>query len=112
MRDNTKIGSKPQLENYMLRGISMVRIPYDITEISPGVYSWREISVKYVNFNYGGLVNALIELYYNQSEMTAVVNNYLLDQDDENAKSEFAEMQKCRKQAKDFAKWILETYVK
>lgn len=112
MRDNTKIGSKPQLENYMLRGISMVRIPYDITEISPGVYSWREISVKYVNFNYGGLVSALIEIDYSQAEMTAIINNYLLDQEDENIKAEFTEMQNCRKLAKETAKWILDTYTK
>ena len=111
MFDNTKIGEKPQLEYYSLCGIDMVRIPYDIFETSPGIYSWREISVKYLDFNYGGLVNALIELEYNQSEMTAIINNYLLDQEDDDVKAEFSKMQKYRKKSKEIAKWIISEYI-
>lgn len=112
MFDNIKNGEKPQLEYYSLHGVDMVRIPYDIFETSPGIYSWREISINYLDFNYGGLVNALIELEYNQSEMTAIINNYLLDQEDEDIKAEFVKMQECRKKAKKIAKKIIETYSK
>jgi hypothetical protein len=39
--------------------------------------------------------------------MTAIINNYLLGQDDVDAKSEFNEMQKYRKEAKLIAHEIL-----
>jgi hypothetical protein len=67
----------------------MIRIPYNIIEISPSVYSWREISIKYINFNYGNLVSALIGLQYSPAEMTATINNYLLDPKDKDVKTEF-----------------------
>lgn len=107
MYDNTKFGEKPMIQNYKAMGVDMVRVPYDLREISPGIYSWREISVKYNNFNYGGLVSALIGLHYTQSEMTAVINNYLLDPEDEATKAEFIAMQECRKEAKEIANRIL-----
>lgn len=107
MLDNIKYGENPQIEYFNLSGIDMVRIPYEITEISPSIFTWREISVKYINFNYGGLVDAIIELRYSPAEMTAIINNYLLDGDDENTKNEFVEMQNYRKYAKNTAKTIL-----
>lgn len=106
MHDNKKIGEKPQIEYYNNAGIDMVRIPYEITEISPSIYSWRELSVKFINFNYGGLVSAIIGLQYSPNEMTAIINNYLLDADDD-SKREFIEMQNYRKYAKQLAKEIL-----
>lgn len=107
MYDNRKFGEKPQIEYYKSANIDMVRVPYEIVEISPSIYSWREISIRYVNFNYKGLVSALIELQYSPAEMTAVVNNYLLDPEDEDVKREFAEMQACRKAAKAVARAIM-----
>ena len=107
MYDNRKFGEKPQIEYYKSANIDMVRVPYEIVEISPSIYSWREVSVRYTNFNYSGLVSALISMQYSPSDMTAVINNYLLDVDDENAKAEFAEMQEWRKYAKATAKSIL-----
>jgi hypothetical protein len=110
MNDNKKIGEKPQIEYYKAAGIDMVRIPYEITEVSPSIYSWRELSVKFINFNYGGLVSSLIGLKYSPAEMTAVVNNYLLDPEDEETKVEFAKMQDARKEAKAIAHWIMNEY--
>ena len=60
-----------------------------------------------INFNYGGLVAELVGINYSDSEMTAVINNYLLDPEDEEAKREFVEMQECRKKAKEIARKIL-----
>lgn len=110
MNDNKKFGEKPQIEYYKSAGVDMVRIPYNITEVSPGIYTWRELSVKYINFNYGGLVSSLIGLEYSPAEMTAVVNNYLLDSEDEETKVEFQKMQECRKNAKAIAHWIIDEY--
>lgn len=110
MNDNKKIGEKPQIEYYKAAGIDMVRIPYEITEVSPSIYSWRELSVKFINFNYGGLVSSLIGLKYSPAEMTAVVNNYLLDPEDEETKIEFTKMQDTRKEAKAIARWIMDEY--
>lgn len=110
MLDNVKTGEKPTIEYYKAGNIDMVRIPYNIIEISPSIYSWREISVKYINFNYGSLVSALIGLQYSPAEMTAIINNYLLDPEDSDAKTEFINMQNYRKDAKAIAKSIIEVY--
>lgn len=107
MIDNTRLGSMPKIEYYKAAGIDMVRIPYEIEEVSPGIFSWRELSVRYTNFNYGGLVSELVGLEYSDAQMTAIINNYLLDPEDEDAKKEFIEMQNLRKQAKVIAKKIV-----
>lgn len=107
MHDNKKFGEKPQIEYYKSGNVDMVRIPYEIIEISPSIYSWREISVKYINFNYKSLVSTLIGLQYSPADMTAVINNYLLEPDDVDAKNEFEAMQEYRKYAKTTAKYIL-----
>lgn len=109
MIDNTLFGNKPTIEIRVFNGVSFVDVPYDIEEVSPGVYSWRVITVKKNDFNYGGVVSALIGLEYSQSQMTAVINNYLLDPTDENYLNEFKAMQDCRKRAKIIAGQIFST---
>ena len=104
MIDNTQIGSKPNIEYFKLADVDMVKIPYEIEEVSPGVYTWREISVRRSNYNYGGIVSELIGLAYSDTKMIAIINNYLLDPTDEEAKTEFDEMQKWRQFAKDESK--------
>ena len=106
MFDNTKTGDKPTVTKYKAGHIDMVKVPYEVREISPGIFSWREISVRYFDYNYGGLVSAIISLKYSPDEMTAVINNYLLDADDESMAA-FKEMQEYRKYAKATAKTIL-----
>lgn len=112
MYDNKVIGENPQIEHYRVNNVDMVRIPYEITELAPGIYSWSTLTVNYMNFNYGGLVDALIGLKYSSAEMTAVINNYLLDPTDELIKKEFDEMQEYRKYAKTIARSIIENGVK
>lgn len=108
MIDNTLMGSKPNIEYYkMAGGQERVKVPYDIFEVSPGIFSWRELDMRATNFNYGGLVAEIVGISYSDSEMTAVINNYLLDPEDEDAKREFIEMQECRKKAKEIARQIL-----
>lgn len=109
MYDNKIIGENPHIEYYRVNNTDMVRIPYEITEIAPGLYSWSTLTVKYTSFNYGGIVDAIIGLKYSSSSMTAVINNYLLDPTDELIKKEFDEMQEYRKYAKNIARSIIET---
>lgn len=108
MIDNKMIGSKPEIQYYKAMGINMVRVPYDIIEVSPGVFTWREISVRFTEFNYGGLVNALISIKYPSDMMTAVINNYLLDPENVEAKTEFNVMQDYRKECKAIARTIID----
>lgn len=110
MYDNIKIGEKPQIEYYKVGGISMVKLPYETTEVSPGIFSWRELRVRFQNLNYGGIVSALIDLKYSPSEMTAIINNYLLDPEDNDIKDEFMNMQEYRMYAKDVAKEIIKEF--
>lgn len=107
MLNTSQIGSKPTIEHFNAKGISMVTIPYNIIEISPGVYTWNDLTIKNMDFNYGGIVDALISMKYSPSAMTAIINNYLLDTENEDAINEFIEMQNFRKEAKAIAKEII-----
>jgi hypothetical protein len=49
-------------------------------------------------------------MVYSDKEMFAIINNYLLDQDNEDTLKEFNEMQDVRKEAKLLAKQILADY--
>lgn len=108
MIDNKIIGSKPKIEYYKTNGVDMVRIPYEMVELRPGKFAWKELIVKFNNFNYGGIVNALIGIKYSSDAMTAIINNYLLDPNDVDAKSEFNTMQEYRKEAKAIAHSIID----
>ena len=107
MYDNRKLGEMPKIEYYKSGSTDMVRLPYEVVEVSPGIFSWRELSIRYFDLNYGGIVSALIGLKYSPSEMTAIINNYLLDAEDTDANAEFTEMQDYRKYVKTVAKQIL-----
>ena len=52
-------------------------------------------------------INAIITDRYPLDKMEAVINNYLLDPTDEDAKVAFNEMQEFRKSAKEFADSIV-----
>ena len=59
-------------------------------------------------FSYDKLVSDLIKLRYNNDQMQAIINNYLLDNEtNENAVEEFKTMQDWRKLSKTIAKDIL-----
>ena len=48
-------------------------------------------------------ISYIIESRYSSDEMTAIINNYLLDDGDEESLTEFKEMQAWRRHAKDIA---------
>ena len=53
------------------------------------------------------LIAHIIKGYYDDNKMTAIINNYLIDQEDPEHKSEFLRMQNVRKIAKETAKYIV-----
>jgi predicted CopG family antitoxin len=57
--------------------------------------------------SYGELVERLVRKRYSQSQVEAIINNYLDDSENEQYKSEFLEMQAYRKSCKAYAKTIL-----
>lgn len=65
---------------------------------------------KYKN-TYDSFVNAIIEKEYPSDKMQAIINNYLLDSKDKDAKKEFNEMQEYRAYAKEAAKECIK-YIK
>lgn len=80
-----------------------IRYEYD-------VYYYNNFSVVKTKYNYNDLVDLLIKMVYSDKEMFAIINNYLLDQDNEDSLKEFNEMQDVRKEAKLLAKQILTDY--
>lgn len=60
--------------------------------------------------SYGELVERLVRKRYSQSQVEAIINNYLDDSENEQHKAEFLEMQAYRKQCKAEAKKILRNY--
>ena len=73
-------------------------------------YSYKCLQIDKHKYNYGDLVDLFIKLIYSYQEMTAIINNYLLDPTNVSSLSEFNEMQAIRKEAKELAKEILEKY--
>lgn len=82
-----------------------------------GRYEWDELVLPDFALNeihktdkdtkYSVLIAHIIKAYYNDHQMSAIVNNYIMDTDDEEHKAEFMEMQRIRKLAKDTAKTII-----
>lgn len=58
-------------------------------------------------FTYDYLVDVFIQKKYNNSQMQAIINNYLLDSTNAKYLKEFEEMQEYRKVVKQFCKDIL-----
>ena len=82
---------------------------YDINIID-GYNEPITIQLGISKFNYGGIIDALINYKYSTDKMQAIINNYLLDPNDESANQEFIEMQKWRAESKQIAKEILEKF--
>ena len=93
-------------------------ININVVKLSNGTYEWDGLvlpdhavnNIHNVNdeLKYSVLIAHIIKSYYNDNEMTAILNNYLLDSSDEKYTKEFNQMQKIRKIAKETAKEIVE----
>ena len=82
---------------------------YDINIID-GYNEPITIQLGISKFNYGGIIDALINYKYSTDKMQAIINNYLLEPSDESANQEFIEMQHWRSESKQIAKEILEKF--
>ena len=71
-------------------------------------YEWSEATFTPGIPEYGDVVAAIIKGRYTDDEMTAIINNHLLDGDDEINLAEWNAMQEWRAEAKKQAKEILE----
>lgn len=101
--------SKPTTNKVKLNNKMYVQVPVCTKQID-GVYHFMLFNMLASNYNYGDLVNTFITMIYSNQEMTAIINNYLLDPTDEVALNEFNEMQNVRKEAKELAKYLLSEY--
>lgn len=72
-------------------------------------YRYLTVKLPAGNYSRDTVISKIIESRYNSDEMTAIVNNYLLDDGEEESLAEFKEMQVWRRHAKDIAdKFIAE----
>ena len=99
---------KPVLKIVKRNGVKTVSVPAII--VPDTKYEYKLVEIPYNKYNYGDIVDVLIKFIYADKQMFAIINNYLLDPNDETAKSEFDEMQIVRKEAKEIAKEILANY--
>lgn len=65
-----------------------------------------KVSIICDNYNASDLISAFIREKYSVSQVEAIVNNYLLDNTNEEYLKEFKDMQEWRKEAKSIAKKI------
>lgn len=101
--------SKPTANEMVLGNRTYIQIPLCV-EYTNDVYYFKIFNILKSKYNYGDLVNMFIIMVYSNQEMTAIINNYLLDPTDKVALNEFNEMQAIRKEAKAIAKEILDNY--
>jgi hypothetical protein len=87
--------------------IECINGKYEWDEIVLPEYALNEIHKADKDIKYSVLIAHIIKAYYNDHQMSAIVNNYIMDTDDEEHKNEFLEMQRIRKLAKDTAKQII-----
>lgn len=71
-------------------------------------YRYNTITLPVGQYDRDTVISALIRQKYRDDEMQAIINNYLLDQDDKEAVEEFNMMQEYRKFAKNLADKFLQ----
>lgn len=71
-------------------------------------WSYKEETIPAGRFNYGGIVDILIQDVYPVPNMQAVQNNYLKDMQNPDYKAEMDTMQEWRDKAKEIARTVLE----
>ena len=92
-------------------------ININIVQLTDGTYEWDQLELPDFALNnihnadnetkYSVLIAHIVKAYYNDNQMDAIINNYLLDHEDESFKNDFNKMQKVRILAKNTAKEII-----
>jgi hypothetical protein len=69
-----------------------------------GTYEWLNLKINTENYNYEGVVDAIIGLKYAMPDEIAIMNNYMYDPVNSKYKSEFDDLQKFRFDVKSWVK--------
>lgn len=80
-------------------------------QLEDGTYKYKTYTLPNAVFDYDSIVNVIVSGDYSNDRMQAIINNYLLDQSNEDTTKEFNDMQEFRKKAKTWAKDLI-GYVK
>ncbi len=84
-------------------------INFDVEELdkkertSGQKYKYQSVTLPPGIYDRNTVISKLICSHYTNDEMTAVINNYLLGEDDEESLAEFKEMQGWRRHSKEVA---------
>lgn len=78
-------------------------VPYIVSEDN-GEFVWEYVVMPAYKYGYDALVEALIEMKYNNNAVIAIMNNYLSEPKNAKYKKEFAELQDWRLTSKNYAK--------
>ena len=97
--------------------ITYASINVNILQLTDKTYEWDQLELPDFALNnihnadddtkYSVLIAHIVKAYYNDNQMTAIINNYLLDPEDESFKNDFNKMQSIRILAKNTAKEII-----
>ena len=110
---------KPQIMtiNYIEDKYTYVSINLNICLLTDGTFAYDKIELPDWALNniheaddetkYSVLIVHIINAYYNEHQMTAILSNYMVEPDNEKYVKEFNDMQKIRKLAKDTANEII-----
>lgn len=116
--DLVTVEQNEQTNEYIYLGINI-----NVCKLTDGSYDWDCIEIDNesgffkvldnihnadIDTKYSVLITHIIRAYYNDHQMTAIVNNYLLEPENEKYVKEFNDMQKIRKLAKATAKQIID----
>ena len=94
------------VDKYTKRGVNYRAINFNVQEVEYG-YEWDSVELLSIQFDYSGIIDALITYKYPNDKMQAVINNYLLEPENEEFVTAFNEMQAWRREAKEIAKEAL-----
>ena len=102
----------PSTETRTVNYITYKYVPINVEEISledgRKLYKWEYIDLKSYDYNYKGLIKALIWRKYDLSDTIAIMVNYMNDSKNPEYKKEFNDLQAYRKDVKEFAKKYFE----
>ena len=94
------------VDKYVINGANCYDINFNIVK-EQDWYSYEKVKIPNGRFDYGGIVDSLVQYKFPNDKMQAVINNYLLEPENEEYVTAFNEMQTWRKEAKEIAKEAL-----
>lgn len=98
----------PSIERRIVNYIHYVYVPINIEQVTLDdgqiLFKWEYIDIKSHEYNYKGLIKALIWRKYDISDTIAIMMNYMCDPNNKDYVKDFNDFQSYRKEVKEFAK--------